>query len=85
MNKPQIFNFNGAQIRTIEKNGEPWFVLKDVCEVLELSNPRMVKDRLPEDVSSTYPLQTAGGVQQTNHHHQRRRPVLRDSRKGGRM
>ncbi|WP_068783188.1 phage antirepressor [Paenibacillus phocaensis] len=65
MNKPQIFNFNGAQIRTIEKNGEPWFVLKDVCQVLELSNPRMVKDRLPEDVSSTYPLQTAGGVQQT--------------------
>lgn len=65
MNKPQIFNFNGAQIRTIEKNGEPWFVLKDVCEVLELRNPRMVKDRLPEDVSSTYPLRTAGGVQQT--------------------
>ena len=65
MNEPQIFNFNGAQIRTIEKNGEPWFVLKDVCQVLELSNPRMVKDRLPEDVSSTYPLQTAGGVQQT--------------------
>lgn len=58
------FNFNGAQFRTIEKDGEPWFVLKDVCEVLELANPRMVKDRLSEGVSSTYPLMTAGGMQQ---------------------
>ncbi|MFD1953766.1 BRO family protein [Paenibacillus thailandensis] len=60
----QIFNFNGAQVRTVEKGGLPWFVLKDVCDVLELSNPRMVKERLSDDVSSTYPIPDALGRQQ---------------------
>ncbi|MDT2265610.1 BRO family protein [Paenibacillus larvae] len=38
------------------KGGQPWFVLKDVCSILELSNPRMVKERLSDDVSSTYSI-----------------------------
>ncbi|TDF98274.1 BRO-N domain-containing protein [Paenibacillus piri] len=50
----------------IEKEAETWFVLKDVCDVLELSNPRMVKDRLSDDVSSTYPIpDTLGRMQET--------------------
>ncbi|MDT2237669.1 Bro-N domain-containing protein [Paenibacillus larvae] len=41
----------------IMKGGQPWFVLKDVCSILELeSNPRMVKERLSDDVSSTYSI-----------------------------
>lgn len=64
MSRLQIFNFNGAEVRTVEKDGQPWFVLKDVCDVLELSNPRMVKDRLSDDVSSTYPIPDALGRQQ---------------------
>jgi len=62
MSKFQIFNFNGAEVRTVEKDGHPWFVLKDVCEVLDLAH-RTVKQRLSEDVCSTYPLLTAGGIQ----------------------
>lgn len=62
----QIFSFRGHQLRTINRYGEPWFVLKDVCDVLELSNPRMVKDRLSDDVSSTYPIPDAlGRIQET--------------------
>lgn len=61
----KLFVFNGSNVRVVEKDGEPWFVLNDVCTVLELSNPRMVKERLGEGVSAVYPLSTTGGVQQT--------------------
>lgn len=60
----QLFNFNGSQIRTIEKGNEPWFVLKDVCEVLDLGQVAGVKRRLAEDVITNHPLLTPGGQQQ---------------------
>ncbi|ELK38990.1 MULTISPECIES: phage antirepressor Ant [Brevibacillus] len=56
----QAFNFNGTQIRTIEKGGQPWFVLKDVCEILDLAH-RVVRQRLTDDVCSTYPVFDALG------------------------
>lgn len=49
MNELQIFNYNDREIRTVEKNGDLWWVLKDVCDVLELSNPTMIAGRLDED------------------------------------
>ena len=33
-----LFNFNGAELRCITKESEPWFVAADVCKVLEISN-----------------------------------------------
>lgn len=48
----QIFNFNGAQVRVLDKSGEPWFVLKDVCDVLGLRSIH-VKERLTDDIVST--------------------------------
>lgn len=31
----QSYNFNGAALRTLtDENGEPWFVAKDVCDIL---------------------------------------------------
>lgn len=62
----QLFNFNSNQVRVIEISGEPWFVLKDVCEVLGDLAPRVVRQRLSDDVCSTYPLDTAGGKQMTS-------------------
>lgn len=47
--KLQVFSYQDNDIRTIEHDGEPWFVLKDVCEVLGMSNPTMVAERLDED------------------------------------
>jgi prophage antirepressor-like protein len=36
----QVFNSpDGLAIRTLEKNGEPWFVATDVCRALEIANP----------------------------------------------
>jgi prophage antirepressor-like protein len=49
MNLPQIFNFGNQQIRTVEEDGEHWFVAADVCNVLNLGNVSMSTARLDDD------------------------------------
>ncbi|MBS3937615.1 MAG: phage antirepressor KilAC domain-containing protein [Peptococcaceae bacterium] len=67
MNELQAFSYEGKEVRTIQRNGEPWWVLKDVCDVLELSNARMIADRLDgDDVSLAYVTDNMGRQQQTN-------------------
>ena len=67
MNELQVFSYEGKEIRTIQRNGETWWVLKDVCGVLGLSNARMIADRLDEDdVSLAYVTDSMGRQQQTN-------------------
>ena len=63
MNKLQTFNYNNNAVRTIEKDGEPWFVLKDVCDVLTLTNSRMIADRLDADERGVSQIDTLGGKQ----------------------
>lgn len=64
MNELQAFSYEGNEVRTIQRNGEPWWVLKDVCDVLELSNSRMVADRLDEDEKGVSIVDTLGGKQE---------------------
>ena len=67
MNELQVFSYEGKEVRTIQRNGETWWVLKDVCDVLDLSNARMIADRLDEDdVSLAYVTDSIGRQQQTN-------------------
>ena len=55
-----------GQIRTVmDKKGEPWFCLTDVCKVLGLTQ-RHVRERLEKGVVSTDPLSTRGGTQMAN-------------------
>lgn len=49
-----------GEIRSIQVDGEPWFVLKDVCEALELSNPTSVAQRLDEDERAKFNLGRQG-------------------------
>lgn len=49
INELQVFSYEGNEIRTVQLSGEPWWVLKDICDVLELSNPSMIADRLDDD------------------------------------
>lgn len=51
-NLPQIFNYQGNQVRIVEINGEPYFVAKDVCEVLEIKNHKDAVSRLKESMKS---------------------------------
>lgn len=66
MNQLQVFNFQDVQVRTIEKEGQPWFVLKDVCDVLDIDQVAGIKRRLSDDVISNHPIPDAlGRPQQT--------------------
>ena len=47
------FSFRGNNIRAIMLQGEPWFVAKDVCEVLGIGNPSDVVRGLDEDEKMT--------------------------------
>lgn len=58
------FEFQNQQIRIVMQDGSPWFVAKDVCDVLELSNSRMVLERLDEDERGVSTVYTPGGAQQ---------------------
>ena len=49
MNEITTFIYNMNRVRTVFKEGEPWFVLKDVCEILDIGNNRMVAERLDDD------------------------------------
>lgn len=51
-NKLQHFNFNESPMRVVQREGQPWFVAADVCEVLALSNPTVALDSLDEDERS---------------------------------
>lgn len=58
----QTWNYESSEIRTIQKNGEPWWVLADVCKVLDLSNPSKVADRLEPDEKANFELGLRGGA-----------------------
>ena len=55
-NKIQVWNYESSEIRTVQVNGEPWFVLSDVCKVLELSNPSMAAKKLDDDERTKFDL-----------------------------
>ena len=66
-NQLQVFFYEGIDVRTVQWGAEIWWVLKDVCDVLGLSNSRIVADRLDEDdVSQTYITDSLGRQQQTS-------------------
>lgn len=59
------FCFKGAPVRVVtDESGEPWFVAKDVCDLLGYANPHDAVGRHCKGVAKRYPLQTAGGQQE---------------------
>ena len=60
MNDLQVFNYNSNEIRTVQQDGEPWFVLKDVCTVLELSDTNKTAERLDPDELTRIKLVSGG-------------------------
>ncbi len=62
-NEIQIFNYNDHEVRTVQKDGEPWFVLKDVCGILSIGNVADVYARLDTDEKGVGQIDTLGGRQ----------------------
>src|SRR5690625_2793215 len=55
--------FKGKQLRIITQSGDPWFVAKDVCDILKHSNSRMALSRLDYDEKGVSKVYTPGGYQ----------------------
>ncbi|MEE8725003.1 MAG: phage antirepressor [Bifidobacterium crudilactis] len=66
MSSVQPFDFEGTSVRTITyETGVTWWVLKDVCDALGLSNSRVVSQRLDDDQKGVSQIDTLGGAQET--------------------
>ena len=48
-NELEVFNYNGNNVRTVIIDGEVWFVAKDICDVLDISNSRDAISELDND------------------------------------
>ena len=48
-NSLQLFQNTEWKIRVVMRDGEPWFVAKDVCECLDIDNPSQAVARLEDD------------------------------------
>lgn len=66
MNGIQVFqNHHYGRIRAMrDENGEPLFVAKDVCAILDLGNPRSSIALLDDDEKGVHSVDTPGGRQQ---------------------
>jgi prophage antirepressor-like protein len=65
MNNLKMFNYSGLLVRVVLVGNEPWWVLRDVCDVLGISNSRDVSARLDDDEKGVDLIDTLGGTQQT--------------------
>lgn len=57
---PQIFNYQNNQIRIIMLDGAPWWVAKDVCDILNLTNTTEAIRALDDDEKSTLRISEGG-------------------------
>lgn len=60
----RVFDYHGRQVRTVLVDGEPHFVAKDVCEILEIGNSRDAVARLDDDERGVVLIDTLGGQQE---------------------
>lgn len=64
MNELSVFqNPQFGQVRTMIRDGEPWFVAVDVCRALDMGNNRQVVKRLADDEKGVIKMDTLGGKQ----------------------
>ena len=63
-NSLQLFQNAGFKIRVLMRDGEPWFVAKDVCDCLELGNVSQTCSRLDDDERGIILNDTPSGKQE---------------------
>ena len=67
MNELKLFeNEEFGKVRVLEIENEPWFVAKDVCDILELSNPSVALKNLDEDERTKLNLGRQGNTNLIN-------------------
>lgn len=63
MNDLVKFEFKGKGVRTVVIEDEPWFVAKDVCEILEIADPSSALRKIPRTHKGEHRMPTLGGMQ----------------------
>jgi prophage antirepressor-like protein len=62
----QVFQYEQEkEFRIIDRNGEPWFVLAEICRELEIGNAAQAASRLDADEKGIITIDTLGGPQKT--------------------
>ncbi len=56
MGELQIFNYEKTEMRMVTIGGDPWWVAKDVCEILEINNTTDAIKRLDHDEVTRFNL-----------------------------
>lgn len=64
MDELSVFNYDGNEVRTVFKDGEPWWVLKDVCTALGLSDTNKVAERLDGDELTRFKIVSGGQMRE---------------------
>ena len=59
----QLLNYEEKNCRMVLKDGVPWFVVKDVCEILGIVNYRDAVNRVPDSLKGVADVDTLGGIQ----------------------
>lgn len=67
MNEVIPFTYEGTSVRTVTtEDGTPWFIAKDVCDILELTNTTVALEGLEEDERAKYYLGRQGSANVVN-------------------
>lgn len=64
MNTLLPFSYGDQPVRVVSIDGEPWFVLADLCKVLDLTQPNKVALRIADDMKGRNRIPTPGGDQE---------------------
>ena len=60
-----VFEYGKSKVRVVIKNGEPWFVARDICDILELTNITDTLKRVDkDDLDTTEVIDSIGRKQQ---------------------
>ena len=66
-NKAQVFSSEQfGNVRAIMRDGEPWFVVADVCKALDVGNPARAIARLEEDEKMSTLISNEGAASGTS-------------------
>ena len=60
------FTYESTDLRVVTVNGDPWFVAKDVCNILGLGNVGQAIINLDDDEKGVTTTDTPGGPQKTS-------------------
>lgn len=53
MNELKVFSYESNEVRTVIIDGQPWWIAKDVCDVLGVDNVSQALDRIDNDERNT--------------------------------